>query len=203
MVAWCLVMDDESGDESAVEISHSDIDSILTTHLGSNFCYKRREANESVTHILKKMKGNDWVDHLTIEDDDVKGFDNEDIATFIIHKVMWNRRSHRTTGIILLLMFIIGVPVMFYIDHSLGITDPYSLPGVLTGIAVMFPFFLLCGIWSNYDEKSVDNQLYSTRSNFITVLRKMKELEENEVKKAIIEGRIQRLLERFQVQPIE
>ena len=196
-------MGDASSDESAVETSFSDIDSVLATHLGSNFCYKRREANGTITHVLKKMKGDDWADQITIEDEKVKGFDNEEIATFIIQNVMRNRGNERAGGIFLLLIFIVWFPISLYIDLSLGITDPWSIPSVLIGGATMLPFFILCWILSDYEENLADNKIYSTRSNFIEVLRKMKELEESEAQKAIIESRIRRLLDRYQAQPIE
>jgi len=196
-------MDNDSKDESAVETSFSDIDSALTTYLGSDFCYIRREINGSITHILKKKKNEAWADQLTIDDSEVKGFDNEEIATFLIHKVLWDRRNQRTGGIIFLLMFIVGVPVIFILDLALGITDSYSLPGILVGGGVLLPFICLLGCASGPDEREVDNQVYSIRPNFIAVLRKMKEHEENEMKKGFIEERIQRLLDSSQTRSIE
>ena len=187
-------MEDEFGHESAVETSHPDIDSALEMHLRfDDFCYKTREVEGSTTHLLKKMKKGEWKDHFTIEDKEVKGFDNEEMATFLILKVSWDRANIRTTGGMLILYFIIGVPVTMYISLALGISLPDSFESFLISGAVMAAFIPPCYIWSNSAEKSIDNRLYATRPNFIDVLKKMRDLKEADYQKTALEDRIQRL----------
>lgn len=196
-------MDDEFGHESTIEISHPDVDSALEMHLRSDdFCYKTREVDGSTTHLLKKMKKGEWTDHFTIEDKEVKGFDNEEMATFFILKVSRDRVNIRTTGVMLLVYFIVGVPVTMYISLALGITDPDSFASFLLSGTLMVPFICVCYIWSNSSEKSIDNRLYSTRRNFIDVLKKMRDLKEADYEKTALENRIQRLLDRFQTRHI-
>ncbi len=203
-VAWWLVMEDEFGHESDVETSHPDIDRAIEIHLGSDdFCYKTIEVDGSTTHLIKKRKKRPWKDQITFEDKDVKGFDNEEMVTFLILKISMDRVSKRTMGVMLVLYFIIGVPVTWYISIALGYIDPYSFAGLLLGGAVMVPFVCICYIWSNSAERSVDDRLYSTRSNFITVLQKMKDLKEAEFQKKDLEERIRRLVDRYQTRPIE
>lgn len=197
-------MGDEFGHESAVETSHPDIDNTLNLHLGSDdFCYKTREVDGSTTHLIMKMVRSTWKVHLTIDDKDVKEFDDEELATFLMLKVSLDRVTKRTTGGMFILYFIIGVPVTIYVSITLGIYDPYSFAGLLIDGAVIAPFILLCCIWSNSSERSVDNRLYSIRPNFITVLQKMKDFKETDSEKKQLEERIDRLLGRSQTRPIE
>jgi hypothetical protein len=188
-------MGNEFGDESVVKTSYPDINSALKMHLGSDFCYDRREVDGSTIHVLRELKKGAWKDYATIEDKEIKGFDNDEIATFLILKVSMDRVIKRTTGGMLLLYFIIGVPVTFIISLALRISDAYSIEGLLITGGVMVPFIAICCLWSDSDEKSVDDRLYSIRPNFIAVLQKMKELKEVDTQKKILDGRIQRLQE--------
>ncbi|MFX1483832.1 MAG: hypothetical protein ACFFCP_11670 [Promethearchaeota archaeon] len=196
-------MGDKLNLESVDETSNPDIDSILQRHLGPDFCYRKREASGSTSHILKKMKKGRWKDHITVEDEEVRGFADDEIATFLILKDSNYRIDMRTTGGTLLLWFIVGFPVDWYISSALGIFDAYSIPSLLVFGAVFVPFIILCCLWSNSAEKSADHRLYSSLPNFITVLQKLKDLEEVEYKKKDYDERIQRLSDQFQTRPIE
>ena len=197
-------MEDEFVHESAVETSHPDIDSALEMYLGfGDFCYKTKEVEGSTTHLIKKMKKGTWKDHFTIEDEEVsKGFDNVELATFLIHQVSMNRAFKRRILGVLILFFFVALPIILYSVVVLGLTSQDDLEVMLIGGGVTVLFIPILCIMMSSAERSVDNHLYSIRPNFIGVLQKMKEFSEEDYQKTALEKRIQRLLDRFQTRPI-
>jgi hypothetical protein len=187
-------VDDEIVDDIPLETSHPDIDSALEMHLGSDdFSYKTRTVNESTQHLVMRLKKGLWKVHFTIDDEEVKAFDSDELATFLIHQVSMNRAIKRRLIGFLVLFFVIVVPVALYSVIVLGIGthddfEKFLIAGGLT--AVFIPVFC---ILLNSAERSVDRRVYNTRHNFIDVLQKMMDLKETPYQKRALEQRLQRL----------
>ncbi|MHA2027079.1 MAG: hypothetical protein ACW98U_14355 [Candidatus Thorarchaeota archaeon] len=192
-------MEDEYLHESTAETSHPDIDSALDMHLGSgDFSYRTREVDGSTEHVIKKMKKGTWKDHLTIEGKKVDGFDNEELATYLIHQVSMNQAfKRRIIGIMILFLFV-AMPIVLYSVLVLGLTPEDDFEVYLIGGGVTVIFIPILCIMLSSAERSADKRLYSIRPNFIEVLQKMKEHSEEDYQKQALENRIRRLVDRSQ-----
>jgi hypothetical protein len=189
-------MDDETREDrfredSMLETSHPDIDSALEIHIGTgDFCYKTRTADGITEHILMRLKKGQWKEHLQIDDDEVKTFSNEELATFLIHQISMDRAIRRRLYSLIILFLGIIVPIVVYTILVLGIDD-FGKFIIAGGLSVsLFPIF--CFLMSS-SERSVDDKIYASCQNFIDVLQKMIDLKDEPYLKAALEKRLQRL----------
>ena len=192
-------MEDEFEDtgyqeDLTLETSHPDIDSALEMHVGdADYSYKTRNVNGKTEHLVMRLKKSSWKVHLRIEDDEVKTFDNEEMATFLIHQVKMHRAMKRRVIAFIIIFFVVAIPIAAYSVLVLGIepTDDFE-KFVIAGVVsvVLLPIF--CILLSSR-ERSVDNEVYAIRPNLIEVLKKTMDLQETPYQKKGIEQRIQRL----------
>jgi hypothetical protein len=198
------VVDDMSDDDINLETSHPDIDSAFEMHLGfGDFSYKTRTVNGTTEHLVMRLKKDQWKVHLRIDDDEVKTFDTEEMATFLIHQVKMNRAIKRRLFGIILVFIVVIVSVALYSVLILGIgtTDDFETFLIAGSISVVFiPVF--CILMSSA-ERSVDDSVYAIRPNFIEVLQKMMDSKDNPYQKKGVEQRIQRLRHSSQTRDID
>ncbi len=195
-------MDDESRnadtqDEAAHEVSHPDIDSALEMYVGSgDFSYKTRIVEGTTQHLVMRLKNDLWKVYLKIDAEEVKNFDDEELATFLIHQVKMDRAiKHRLFGLIVVfLVVMVSVALYSILILGIGTTDDFETFLIAGGVTVAFiPVF--CILMSSA-ERSVDDSVYAVRPNFIQVLKKMMDLKENPYQKRALEKRIERLQRR-------
>ena len=187
-------MDDEIQDDFPLETSHPDIDSALQMHLGSDaFSYKTRDSDGSTEHLVMRLKKGLWKVHFTIDDEEVKTFDSEEMATFLIHQVSMNRAIKRRLIGLFVLFFVVAVPVLLFsiLVLGIGIQDDFEKFLIAGGVTVAF-IPVLCILMSS-TERSVDNRVYTIRPNFVEVLQKMIDLKEEPYQKRALEQRLQHL----------
>lgn len=181
-------------DDSAFGISHPDIDSTLELYVGvGDFSYKTRMVDGTTEHLIMKLKKGHWKVHLKIDDDEVKNFDNEEMATFLVHQVKMDRAIKRRLFGLILVFIVVIVSVALYSVMILGIgtTDDFETFLIAGSVSVAFiPIF--CILMSSA-ERSVDDSVYAVRPNFIEVLNKMMDLKEEPYQKRPLEQRIERL----------
>ena len=191
-------------DDSAFGISHPDIDSTLELYVGvGDFSYKTRMVDGATEHLIMKLKKGHWKVHLKIDDEEVKNFDNEEMATFLVHQVKMDRAiKRRLFGLIIVFIAVI-VSVALYSVMILGIgtTDDFETFLIAGGVSVAFiPVF--CILMSSA-ERSVDDSVYAILPNFMEVLQKMMDSKDNPYQKRGIEQRIQRLRRSSQTPDID
>lgn len=187
---------DRSGD---IETSHPDIDSALEMHIGTgDFSYKTRTVDGTTEHIVMKMKKNQWKDHLEIDDDEVKTFDDEELVTFLIHQIRMDRVIKRRLAGLIIAAFAVAIPVILYLLLVLGIQvyDDFESLLITGGLVVVF-LPISCIVMSSA-ERSVDDSVYAIRPNLIDVFKKMMDLKETPYQKTPFEKRIQRLQRPYQ-----
>ena len=176
------------------ETQHPDIDSALEMHIGTgDFSYKTRTVNGSTEHLVRRLKKDQWKVHLRIDDDEVKTFDTEEMATFLIHQVKMDRSMKRRLFGLILVFIAVIVSVALYSVLILGIgaTDDFETFLIAGSVSVAFiPVF--CILMSSA-ERSVDDGVYAIRPDFIEVLQKMMDLKDTPYQKRALEKRIQRL----------
>ncbi len=195
-------MDDESRnvdtqEDTAHEVSYPDIDSALEMYVGSgDFSFKTRTVDGTTQHLVMRLKNDLWKAHLKIADEEVKNFDDEELATFLIHQVKMDRAIKRRLLGLIAVFLVVMVSVALYSILILGIgtTDDFETFLIAGGVSVAFiPVF--CILMSSA-ESSVDDSVYAVRPNFIQVLKKMMDLKENPYQKRALEKRIERLQRR-------
>ncbi len=187
-------MDEETAGDLPMEISHPDIDSALEMYLGSDdFSYKTRETEGVTEHLLMRLKKGVWKIHFIIDDKEVKTFEDDEKATFLIHQVLMDRALKRRLIGTLLSFFVIAVPVILYSIIFLGIEVQDDLQKFLIAAGVTLAFIPICCILMSSAERSVDKQVYATRSNLVEVLQKMIDLTDEPYVKRAIKKRLQRL----------
>jgi len=190
---------DESGnvrsqDDTTYEVTHPDIDSALEMYIGSDdFSYKSRIVDGTTQHLVMRLKKGRWKVHLKIGDEEVKNFDDEELATFLIHQVKMDRAIKRRLFVIILVFLVVIVSVALYSMMILGIgtIDDFETFLIAGGVSVAFiPIFC---ILMSAAERSVDDSVYAIHPNLIQVLNKMMDLKENPYQKRALEKRIERL----------
>ena len=180
--------------DDSSETSHPDIDSALEMHLGpDDFSYKTRTMNGTTEHLVMQLKKEKWKIHLRIDDEEVRNFEPEEIATYIILQVKLNKSLKKRLLIIFLLVFVISIPIAFFSFTVLGIgvNDDFEKFLILGGVTVVF-IPLACILMSGA-ERSIDKALHASRPNFIQVLQKMIEQKESPYEKRALQNRINRL----------
>ncbi len=189
-------MDEETAGDLPMEISHPDIDSALEMYLGSDdFSYKTRVTEGVTEHLLMRLKKGVWKIHFTIDDKEVKTFEDDEKATFLIHQVLMDRALKRRLIGVLLSFFVIAVPIFLYSVIFLGIEVQDDLQKFLIAAGFTLAFIPIFCILMSSAERSVDKRVYNARLNFIVVLQKMIDLEEEPYQKRALEKRLQRLQE--------
>jgi magnesium-transporting ATPase (P-type) len=176
--------------------SHPDIDSALEMYVGfGDFSYKTRTVKDTTEHLVMRLKKNQWKVHLRIEDEEVKTFDTEELATFLIHQVKMDRAlKRRLFGLILVFIAVI-VSLALYSVLILGIGATDDLETFLIAGSVSVAFIPVFCILMSSAERSVDDSVYAIRPNLIEVLQKMMDLKETSYQKRPLEHRIRRLQE--------
>lgn len=192
-------MGDETGGSgfegsSDFEISHPDVDSALEMYVGfGDFSYKTRTVDGTTEHLVMRLKKDQWKVHLRIDDDEVKTLDTEEMITFLLLQLKMDRAMKRRHVLTFILFIVVFIPIALYSVLVLGIdtTNDFENFLIAGGVTVAFiPVF--CFLMSSA-ERSVDNSLYASRSNFKEVLQKMIDLKEEPYQKRALEKRLQRL----------
>ena len=187
-------------DAPALETSHPDIDSALEMHIESgDFAYKTRVVDGKTEHVVMRSKKGQWKDHLRIDDDEVKNFDSEEMATFLIHQVKMDRAIKRRIVAIIILFFIVAIPIVAYSVLVLGVESTDDFEKFLIGGGVVVAFIPVFCILMSSAERAVDNGVYNIRPNFIEVLQKMKDNKQEPYLKGPLEQRIERLRRKNQL----
>jgi hypothetical protein len=180
--------------DSGFGTPHPDIDSALEMHLGSDdFSYKTRTTNGTTEHLVMQLKKENWKIYLCIDDEEVKNFEPEEIATYIIFQVKLGKSMRKRLLIIFILLFAISIPIAFFSFTVLGIgvNDDFEKFLILGGVTVVY-IPLACILMSGA-ERSIDKAIYASRPNFIQVLQKMMEQKESPYEKRALQNRINRL----------
>jgi len=181
-------------DDSAFGISHPDIDSTLELYVGvGDFSYKTRMVDGTTEHLIMKLKKGHWKVHLKIDDDEVKNFDSEEMATFLVHQVKIDRAIKRRLFGLILVFIVVIVSVALYSVMILGIGTSDDFETFLIAGSVSVAFIPIFCILMSSAERSVDDSVYAVRPNFIEVLNKMMDLKEEPYQKRPLEQRIERL----------
>jgi hypothetical protein len=190
------VLNHMSDDNIDFGTSHPDIDSALEMYVGfGDFSYKTRTVKDTTEHLVMRLKKNQWKVHLRIEDEEVKTFDTEELATFLIHQVKMDRAlKRRLFGLILVFIAVI-VSLALYSVLILGIGATDDLETFLIAGSVSVAFIPVFCILMSSAERSVDDSVYAIRPNLIEVLQKMMDLKETSYQKRPLEHRIRRLQE--------
>lgn len=186
--------DDSVQRDNDYEISHPDIDSTLELYLGpDDFSYKKRRTNGGIEHLVMRLKKGKWKTHLRIKNEEVKSFDSEEMATFLIHQIKMDRSIKRRLFVLFLVFIVVIISVALYSILILGIgtIDDFEVFLISGGVTVAFiPVFC---ILTSSAERSVDERVYALRPNFIEVLQKMMDLKEEPFQKRGFKQRIERL----------
>lgn len=180
--------------DNGFETSHPDIDSALEMHIGSgDFSYKTRTTEGKTEHLVMLQKKDQWKIYRRIDDEEVKNFEPEEMATYIILQVKLDKSMRRRLLAIFILLFVVSLPVTFFSFNVLGIgvNDDFGKFLIAGGVTVVF-IPLACILMSGA-ERSVDKALYASRPNFTQVLQKMMDLKEEPYEKRAIQKRIDRL----------
>ena len=180
--------------DDSSETSHPDIDSALEMHLGPNdFSYKTRIKNGTTEHLVMQSKKEKWKIYLRIDDEEVRKFEPEEIATYIIFQVKLGKSMRKRLLIIFILLFVISIPIALFsfIVLGIGVNDDFEKFLILGGVTVAY-IPLACILMSGA-ERSVDRVLYTSRPNFIQVLQKMMEQKDSLYEKRALQNRIKRL----------
>ncbi|MFX1561315.1 MAG: hypothetical protein ACFFBL_12065 [Promethearchaeota archaeon] len=187
---------DERGVEpdKGLETSHPDIDSVLEMHIGTgDFSYRTRIADGSTEHLLMNLKWNQWKVALRIDNEEVKTFEPDELATYLILQVKMNQAMKRRFWALILLFAVISIPIVGLSIIVLGVGVTYDFEKFLIAGGVIAIFIPLACVLMSGVEKSVDRSLYQNRSNLIQVLQKMMDLKETPSQRSAIQDRIDRL----------
>lgn len=186
--------------DNDLETSHPDVDSTLELHIGTgDFSYRTRVVDGTTVHSVMRMKNNQWKPQFTIEDDEVRTLDTEELTTYLIHQIRMNRAIRRRLVVLIILAFAVAIPVVIYSVVVLGIqtTDDFEKFLIAGGLTVAF--IPLACIMMSSAQRSVDDGVYAIRPNLIDVFRKQIELKEAPYEKEPLEKRIQRLQRPYDV----
>jgi hypothetical protein len=177
---------------------HPDIDSVLQMHIGSDsVSYKTRVINDETEHKIMHLKKGGWTPKFSIDHEELKTFNDDEKVTYLIHKFLMNRAIGRRMVLLFILFLAFAIPVLVYTVVVLGVevTDDFEKFLIIGGLIVPFiPLF--CFVMSSA-ERSIDSQVYCIRSNFIEVLKKMKDASEHDFQIQAFENRIQRILSNY------
>ena len=180
--------------DNGFETSHPDIDSALEMHIGSgDFSYKTNTVKGKTEHLVMLQKKDQWKVYHRIDDEEVKNFEPEEMATYLILQVRLDKSMRKRLLIIFILLFVTSIPIAFFSFTVLGIgvNDDFGKFLIFGGFTVAY-IPLACILMSGA-ERSVDKALYASRTNFIQVLQKMMDLKEEPYGKRAIQERIDRL----------
>ncbi|MHA1905883.1 MAG: hypothetical protein ACW98Y_01195 [Candidatus Thorarchaeota archaeon] len=177
------------------DISHSDIDSSLEMYFQeTGYSFRSRKYIEVTYYaILKMRKNGSWMVQEAVEASEVEMFDKEELITVLIEKIVSKKESRKVYLTMIAIAIVITIPFIVYgvIVLGIGIRDDlsqYILGGII--IALFLPP-ACCVVDRNL--KKIDRILYSTRANYIQILQKRMDAEENPYTKKGIVNRIERL----------
>ena len=182
-------MEDETRDETF----HPDIDSALEMHIGTgDFSYQTKVIDGEKVHRIMRMKNNQWKLDFTIDDEEVRTLDHDELTTFLVHQIQMNQAIKRRIILFIVLALAVTIPVVIYSLLILGIQDTdyfekFLIAGGLTVIFIPVACFMLSST-----ERSVDASVYAIRPNLTDVFRKQIELKEHPYEKESLEKRIER-----------
>ncbi|MFX1483833.1 MAG: hypothetical protein ACFFCP_11675 [Promethearchaeota archaeon] len=189
-------------EEIGGDTSHPDIDSALEMHLGTDFSYKTKVVDGETIHQIMRLKKGQWTLQFTVPDEDVRTFDNEEMATYLIHYISRDRAIKRRLIGIVIAFLVIAVPIFLfsYLVLGIGVQDDFQVFLIVGGTSVVF-ISVFCIVMSSV-ERTIDRRVYSSRSNFIDMLQKMMDQAEEPYEKGAIEQRIRRLEQSYQIDDV-
>jgi hypothetical protein len=178
------------------DISHSDIDSSLQMYFGNNeYCFKSRKCVEATYYaILKMRKNGKWMVQEAVESSEVEMYNEDELITALIEKIISKKESRKPFLILTIIGIIILIPILFVGYTVLGpeTMTEYGMSYIITGIVVvlLLPFACVIG---NRKQRRIDRILYSTRVDYLQILQKQADAEDNEYIAREIVKRIERL----------
>ncbi len=177
------------------DTSHPDVDSSLEMHFReAEYSFKSGKYIEVTDYAILKMKKNgSWTVHEIVEASEIELFDDEELITVLIEKIVSKKETRKATFTLFALALIICIPVFVIAFTELGIgilDDVWTY--ILIAIIMAFVIPISCVIFSRSMRK-IDQILYSTRSDFIQTLQKRADAEEKEYVKRGFVTRIERL----------
>ena len=177
------------------DTSHSDIDSSLKLYFGdAEYSFKSRKYIETTYYAMLKMRKNGtWMVHEAVEASEVEMFDEDELITVLIEKIVSKREGRKVFITLLAFACVISIPIIVYgvIVLGIGARDDimqYVLGGIIIALTIPFGCFV-----SNRSHNKIDGILYSTRANYIQILQKRMDAEENDYTKQRFVNRIKRL----------
>jgi hypothetical protein len=180
---WELIMKSEFEE-------HPEIDSTLQKYLESDkYRYRTKTLPNGLTkHLFMERKyGEFWLKE-TLHNDEMESLDPEEVATFLVHKLLLERA--RVLSVIAL--FVTAFLVTAFSTISLGV-DIIEEFQILFDGATIFIFCVVAFALMWTADRRVDNRVYAACPNLISVLQKMKGFREDPYQKWWIERRIRRL----------
>ena len=124
------------------DISHPDVDNGLRMYFNDDeYCFKSRKYDEVMYYaILKKRDNSTWKVLENVESSEVDMFNDDDLNTAIIEKIVSKRESRKPFILIAIIGLIILIPVLIigYTVLGLDTMTEYGMGYIITGI-VMVP----------------------------------------------------------------
>lgn len=179
---------------SFYDTSHPDIDSGLESYFGDeDYCFKSRKMNDSEYYAILRMRRGMWHVTKTFEQAAISLFDTEELITYLIDQILGTKVQRRAVLTIFGLTFVIAIPIVLYsvIVIGIGSNDDFQ-QFIVAGIIMVIIVPIAC-VLINRSNMKLAETLYAAKPNYIQVLEKLAEVEEQPFIKQAIEKRVEKL----------